>query len=333
MLRPRTALLLTLAASAAALPARARAEDPPAPLKFGWTVPSKVTVTEKMLKGGHTATKRFTATLLRESDELRVRFSDFAILELDGRPSTDPALAKSIEMTEMMLKASPYLVLAPDGTVKDVGGLDAAVDVLVAELTKSGDERQKAAAAALREQLRSPAVAAESKRRATKDWQTWVGEWVGRTVPEGRGVEGDFAIRCPDGADLRAPTRLKRAPAESEGAGLVQLTRESVLDGEDSAAALAAWVKKLSEATGQRPPEGHFTGLRLVDRSLVVADPATLRPRRVLREEQYTWHMKDRPDRTEIERHEYSFEWPAAEGDAATGTGVAPAPKPAEGPK
>jgi hypothetical protein len=317
------AVALALVAAASALAAVARAEDPPAPLKFGWPVPSKVTVTEKMLKGGHTATKRFTATLAREGEELRVRFTDFAILEIDGKPSSDPALAKSIEMTQMMLKATPYLVLAADGTVKDVGGLDAAVDVLVDELTKTGDEKQKAAAAALREQLRSPAVAAESKRRAMKDWQTWVGEWIGRSVPEGKGVEGDHSIRCPDGADMKAPTLLKRASAESEGAGLVKLTRESVLDGEDTAEALAAWVKKLSDATGQRPPDGYFTGMRLSDRSLAVTDPATLRPLRVMREEQYTWRMKDRPERTEIERHEFAFEWPAAE----------PAAKPAEGPK
>lgn len=309
MSRPILAVALVAAASALAAPAHA--EDAPAPMKFGWTVPSKVTVTEKMLKGGHTATKRFTATLAREGDELRVRFTDFELVEIDGRSGTDPAMAKSVAMTQMMLKATPYLVLAADGTVKDVGGLDAAVDVLVEELTKTGDEKQKAAAAAIRDQMKSPAVAAESKRRAMKDWQTWVGEWIGRTVPEGKGVEGDYSIRCPDGADLKAPTLLKRAPAESEGAGLVKLTRESVLDGEDSAAALAAWVKKVSEATGQTPPDGLFIGMRLSDRSLVVTDPATLRPRRVMREEQYTWRMKDRPERTELERHEFTFDWPA----------------------
>lgn len=318
MSRPIVALAFVAAASA--LAAIALAEEPPAPLKFGWPVPSKVTVTEKMLKSGHTATKRFTATLSREGDELRVRFTDFALLEIDGKPASDPSLAKSIQMSEMMLKATPYLVLAADGTVRDIGGVDAAVDVVFAELTKAGDEKQKAAAAALREQLRSPMYAAETKRHVMRDWQTWVGEWIGRTVPEGKGVEGDYSIRCPDGADMKAPTLLKRAPADSEGAGLVKLTRESVLDGDDTAEALAAWVKKYSDATGQRPPDGHFTGMRLSDRSLVVADPATLRPHRVMREQQYTWRMKDRPERTEVERHEFTFEWPAAAPAAVPAT-------------
>ena len=107
---------------------------------------------------------------------------------------------------------------------------------------------------------------------------------------------------------VAAPTRLRRMPAADEGAGLVKFTRESVLAGEDARPILDAFVKQVA-ATGR---DLAATGLRLVDRALTVADPVTLRPQRVLHEELRTLEIKDVPDRTDRERHEYTFEWPVA---------------------
>jgi hypothetical protein len=117
-------------------------------------------------------------------------------------------------------------------------------------------------------------------------------------------------MACPDGTEVQAPTVYKRSPAESEGAGFVKLTRESVLDGDDAKPSFDAWMAKVTAATGRTLPA---TGMRLVDRVAVVTDPATLRPKWVRREEQKILHLKDLPDKTEIERHEYQFDWSAAE--------------------
>jgi len=307
---------------AAALLSSASAGDEPAPLKFAWPVPSKVTVTEKLVKLGHTATTRYTVSLDRAGDaggpgDLRVHLSDFEFTDFDGRPSTDPSVAMQVKMALPMAKATPDMLLGPDGAVKDVLGLDHTIATMVEELTKNLDESMKAQIPAFRAQFESPEMRERMKRDAAKHWTAWVANWTGRVIPEGRGVEGTWPVGCPDGSEVTAPTIYKRMPADKEGPGLVKLTRESTLDGEDAKPAFDAFVEK-AVAMGRPMPA---TGMRLVDRVAVVTDPATLRPTWVRREEQRILHMKDGNDRNDIERHDYAFEWPAAEK-----------PKPAEPP-
>jgi hypothetical protein len=208
------------------------------------------------------------------------------------------------------LKVTPDLVIGADGQVKDVVGLDAAVDALLSEIEKGTDESQKASLSRLREQFNSPEARETMKRTLTRTWKTWVGDWAGRVIPAGEnGVECAHRILCPDKVEYDVPTRFRRMSGESEGAGLVKLTRESVLDGEDARPVLAAMMRKMEETMGRAPPA---TSMRFVDRSVTVADPATLLPTRVLREQLLTLEIKDMPERTNAERSEYTFEWEPA---------------------
>jgi hypothetical protein len=315
---PRLALVAAAVAAAAFLVPAVAGDDPP-PLKFAWPVPSKGRVTETLTKGGRSATTRCTATLDRTEDgaALRLHLSDWEIVEMEGRKPDDPSIAAQVRMTLVGLKVTPDLLLGPGGEVKDVVGLDRAVDTLLGEIEKGADERMKSMLPKLREQLSSPDARTAMQRGVTRAWRTWVGDWAGRVIPEGeRGVECPYRIVCPDMAEYEAPTRFRRMSGEKEGAGLVRFLRESVLDGEDARPVLAAWMKKMEETMGRAPPA---TGLRLVDRALTVADPATLLPARVLREQLLTLQIKDMPERTDVERHEYTFEWtplPAPRSDA-----------------
>ncbi len=299
-----------------ALPA-ALAEDQPAPLKFGWPVPSRATVTENVVKKGHKATTRYVVSLGPEgkTTDLRMHISDFEFVEIEGRPATDPALAPQLAQASVMAKMTPDLLIAGDGKVKDVVGLEAAIEAQLAALEKSDDQRLRASVPSLRAMLSRPEAVAVQKRVSSGIWQAWVGEWIGRAIPEGRTVETKFPIQCPDNVERDAPTVLRRTTS-SDGAGMAQFSRESVLDGDDAKPVIEAYLKKLGEATGRVPPE--VTGMRLFERVVVSIDPATLRPKRAFSESIGTVHVKGQEDRVSVERHEYTFEWLAPEKPAAT---------------
>jgi hypothetical protein len=301
--------LAAAAVVAAAVLVPAIAGDDPPPLKFAWPIPSKGRVTETILKGGRTVTTRCTATLEKTEDgsALRLHLSDWEIVEIEGRGTDDPTTAAQVRMLLVSLKVTPDLVIKANGEVKGVVGLDKAVETILGEIEKGADERMKAVLPKLREQFNSPEARAAMERTVTRAWTSWVGDWAGRAIPEGeRGIEVPYKILCPDMAEYEVPTRFRRTSGEKEGAGLVRFLRESVLDGEDARPVLAAWLKKMEETMGRAPPA---TGLRLVDRSMSAADPATLLPKRVLREQLLTLQIKDTPERTDVERHEYTFEW------------------------
>lgn len=301
--------LAAAAVAAAFVLVPALAEDDPPPVKFAWPIPSKGRVTEVITKGGRSATTRCTVTLAKTEDgaALRLHLSDWEIVDIEGKGPDDPAIAAQVRMTLIGLKVTPDLVIGSDGVVKDVIGLDTAVETMLAEIEKGTDERMKATLPKIREQFKSPEARTAMTRSSTRVWSTWVGDWLGRVIPAGdRGLEVPHKILCPDGVEYDVPTRFRRMSGEKEGAGLVRLTRESVLDGEDARPVLATWLKKMEETMGRAPPA---TALRFVDRSLTAADPATLLPKRVLREQLLTLTIKDTPDRTDVERHEYTFEW------------------------
>jgi hypothetical protein len=309
--------LAAAAVMAAAVLVPAVAGDDPPPLKFAWPVPSKGRVTETILKGGRTFKTRCTANLEKTEDRsaLRLHYSDWEIVEIEGRGADDPATAAQVRMLLVSLKVTPDLVIGANGEVKEVVGLDRQVATILGEIEKGADEALKARLPKLREQLDSPEARAAMERSVTRAWKTWVGDWAGRAIPEGeRGIEEPYKIPCPDMAEYDAPTRFRRMSGEKEGAGLVRFLRESVLDGEDARPILAALMRKMKEAAGDAPPA---TGLRLVDRSMAVADPATLLPKRVLREQLLTLQLKDMPERTDVERHEYTFEWEPSPAPAA----------------
>lgn len=294
--------------------APALADDETPPLKFAWPVPSRAVVTEKTVKLGrdgasHAATMRYSISLERSGDDLRLHFGDFSFVDFDGRSATDPALAPTLSMALMMAKLTPDVLIAADGKVKDMTGLDAALKALVDDAERNGDERQKAMIPALRAQLQNPQVQAEALRTATKPWQAWVGDWIGRVLPEGRDVEVEKHPVNPEGADLLAPTVMRRAATSD---GLTMLSWEASLDGDATKPALDLWIRRMAQASRQVPPEGFFTGMKLSQKVVVAVDPATLRPQRAMREMTRAAHRKDKDDLVEIiERREYAFAWPA----------------------
>ncbi len=315
---PRLIPSLLTAAAAASILAPASAADDPAPLKFAWPVPSKATVTEKIWKGVRTATTRYIVTVERSGtgDDLRAHLSDFTFIDMDGKPPTDPAVAPALAEAEALAKLTPDLLIAPDGTVKDVLGLDALIEAQIVGLESHATEEMKPHLPEIRAKMTSPAERERKKRISTNWWRTWVAEWVGLSLAEGKVVEGKRTVRDVDETERDAPAVFRLVPAPDDK-GLMQVAREAALDGDATKASLEQWVATLARQTGKTPPDGFFTGLRLTSRAAVTVDLATLRPRRALSEESCVVHRKGHEDlmlRGNLERHEYEFVWDAQPG-------------------
>jgi hypothetical protein len=300
--------------AAFALLSSAFAQDAAAPLKFGWPVPSSVVVTEIVERAGMNAITRYRASLTREgpAGELRLHLSDFAFVEFAGKKPDDPAVAAQVTRAQRVAQFTPDLILAADGTIKDVVGLEAVNKVRLDDIEENGTPAQKAAVPMLRKQFQTPEALRDFKREAMKYWRAWVADWIGWTVPEGGRADGRFVVRDIDGTEREAPaTYTRTAAADGTGQNLV---RTATLDGAATKASLDLYVKTRSAQSGEAPPEGFFTGLKLWSYLIADTDPATLRPVRVIRWDQCLIHRKDRDDFVAAnERHEYHFDWTASQ--------------------
>jgi hypothetical protein len=308
MLRPQFLLAASLAL---VVLSAARADDQPAPLKFAWPVPSKATVTEKIWKHGRTCTTRYSVSVVKSGDDLKVHIDDFAFTEYGGKPADDPAVATEVARALPMAKIVPDLLLSADGRVKEVLGLDEMLKAEVELMVPGADEAKRAEQY---KQLSTPEAREAIKRESSKNWRAWVGDWVGVVVPSGKGAEGRYAVRDFDGTERDAPATLQRAADETPG--YVQLTRVATLEGDATKASLDAWIKLMTLRSGKAPPEGLFTGMVLTTRMLSVAEESTLRLKRAIREEACTVHRKDKDDLViGVERHEFTFDWGKPAGD------------------
>jgi hypothetical protein len=267
------------------------------------------------MKRGRSAKTRYTVTVAKgeAGGDVRIHVQDYEFLEMEGRKADDPALAPVLAVALPMAKIFPDLVVGPDGRVKDVVGLDAAIENVLSELEKSGDENVRKAAPPLRTQLTSPQARPLLTAESKTYWEVWVGAWTAVTLAEGGTDRTTRTVSGPDGSPIEAPTTIRRMRAP-EDAGCTRLLIETLLDGDLAKQALDAWVKRMTAASGKAPPApDYFQGFRQANRLLVVTDPATMRPRRAVREDSRTLAIKDEGDRTDIERHDYSFEWAPAE--------------------
>ena len=308
-LRPVALLALAALCVLPALPRFAAAEDAPAPapLKFAWPLPCRVRVTEKALKRGRETTTSYLIGLTKEGDagDVRLHLSAFEILVLAGRPASDPDIAPLVAQALPMTKAIPDLLLSSEGRVKDVIDIQKAIDQAFSEMEAVATEAQKKEIAARRAQLSTAEAKQYMNRSAREFWDAWVGNWIGMTVSEAEPLLTTHVIVGPDGTAFDAPATVKRTSVK-EGA---QLFLEAKLEGEQARQALEGWVKKMTEASNQAPPDGFFTGLEAAERVVAVTDPATLKPLRVSRELTSAIRRKNGQDTEVVERHDYTFDW------------------------
>jgi hypothetical protein len=276
-------------------------------LRFGWPVPAKVMVTERVVKEGTAAVMSYQVTLTPTSDgqRLMVRQSGFDFVEINGQDARHPAIRKQLAPAlKAVSKDSPTLIIGRDGAFQEVADFKA----LVAGVVALAPAANRAAA---RKLVASPQFIALLQEASAQFWNVWVGMWIGAEVPAGRPLRLEQAVQLSNGSTFKRPlTITNHGPAGPPGN--VRLAFESVLEG-DQGKFRSLVEGALPETAGPGKPManlGQFVGSVSLSGE-VVTDPETLRPATARWQKRTTAQTEGRARTTE-ETHDYTFTWTKA---------------------
>lgn len=280
-------------------------------IKFAWPVPSTVTVTEETLKKGQTGKMRYDIVMSKEKggNNYELNFKNFEFLELQGLDLSDPEnrekAGPGLKHATALGGMLPTLIIAPEGTVEDVVGMEKCVDSAVSILT-SADPK-------LIEVLKSPEMIAQMKQKSVDFWRVWVETWL--VAPED-GKEKSIEMEVPMFGEMKvkAPLVVRNEGRAGESGGNVRLTAETVLAGEEARKALATMmqnmVAKLPVKEGVKPFSPDMVkSVKRVTTFTVVTNPKTLQPTKASSISNVEINIDDK-SKSEIESHKYEFNWP-----------------------
>lgn len=285
------------AAPAASTPPGAAAA--PAPFTFDWSPPCRVPVVETTRKNGHEIGLAYWLDVQpEESGGVAVRRRSQEIVTLDGAPvrPAERRLAAGA-MAEQWL-VYPTLVVARDGQVARVDGVDAAIERVIA--ARRGDARSQA-----HDLMRTPEVRAYLEGEYAVEWDLLVGHWVGWSLPIGQTWTGEMG-----GPDVRGVLEHL-----GEFDGLVHLRYRARPTSESIRADTEARVKAAADRVGSEVPDlgAVLEGAWKETTFEVHVDPAGLRPHFAR-----LTHVAQLGPGTERERTEdarrYELDWSRAEG-------------------
>lgn len=297
--------LLPDAETPAAAPASAPA------LRFAWPTPSRVTVTERILKKGKRSVVRYDAVLsARKGGGYELKLDKFQFVELEGQDVSKGPLPPELKAAQAVAGAIPSLVLSPEGQVVDVVGMEETMERALQLVPEEQGMREKMRAA-----FAQPGLAQAMKQKAGDFWQAWVAAWVGMDLAAGQERSATVPMQLPSGSVDSKVTMRHRGPVP-EHKGAVRLELETVLEGEPFRKAMANMLSQMMQGVstqGGKPPpdfDAMLKSARRVSTVETVTDPATLRPYSA-RLAQVTQLRVEDQEREEREEREYSFAWPA----------------------
>ncbi|HLL06002.1 MAG TPA: hypothetical protein VK539_35850 [Myxococcaceae bacterium] len=277
-------------------------------LRFAWPVPSRVTVTERILKKGKRSVVRYDAVLsARQGGGYELKIDGYQFLELDGRDLTKGSLPPELKAAAALAGTVPTLVLSAEGQVVDVVGMEEAIERATALVPEEKGMREQ-----VRKMLSQPAMAQAMRQKVADFWGVWVGTWVGTDLAANEEVTGTMPMQLPSGPVDSAVIVRHRGPDASQK-GAVRLEMETVLEGEPFRKAMSGMLSQMMQAAPKTEGmdfDAMLKSARRVSRVEVVTDAATLRPYSA-RASQVTKIQVEDQQREDVEEREYSFAWPA----------------------
>jgi hypothetical protein len=292
-------------------PPKATAPEAGPTLRFAWPSPSRVSVTERILKKGKRSVVGYDALLSpRPGGGYEVKIDKFQFLEMEGRALPQGPLPPELKAAVAMAGAFPTLVLSAEGEVVDVVGMEEVIQRTLPLIPEEKGMREQ-----VRKALSQPAMVEMMKQRMGDFWRTWVGAWVGADMAAGEERSGTVPMQLPSGP-VDSQVTMHHRGTDAAHKGSVHLEVETVLEGEPFRKAMVGVVSQMIQASApkeQAPDlDSMLKSARRVSTVEVVTDPATLRPYRA-RMAQVTKLLMAGQEREEREEHEYSFTWPAQE--------------------
>lgn len=246
-------------------------------LAFGWSLPARANVVERVEAPGGAVELAYTIELVREGDGYRLRHSAAEVKEADGivvgydeRKKAQARTAyRVMDLTDMELDQDLQVTRCVESPI-----LRAYVSTLV-------DALEKGPRAAYEIQFREASEAALKDQSCIARWQSWVLAWVGfvarpgtpdRWSPEGESAIGEEPkIRVVDTHEGESP----------QGAGLVRLTRHQEIDAEVLSGDVTELAADLSKDLKAPVEAARVTIDGATHEGMADLDERTLAPRRV----------------------------------------------------
>ncbi|WP_224364001.1 hypothetical protein [Hyalangium versicolor] len=309
---PVVALLFTtgpaLAEESARVAPKAVAPEAGPTLRFAWSAPSRVTVTERILKKGKRSVVSYDAVLsARQGGGYELKLDKFRFLEVDGRAVSQGAVPPELKVATALASVAPTLLISAEGQVEDVVGMEEAFERALALIPEEKGMREQ-----VRKVLAQPAMAQMMKQRTADFWSTWVGAWVGTDLAAGDKRSGTLPVQLPSGSVDSTVTVHHRGP-DAAYKGSARLEMETVLEGEPFRKAMVGVFSQMMQSSAPQSQAPDFDAMlksaRRVSTVAVVTDVATLRPYSA-RMAQVTKMQVSDQEREEREEREYSFAWP-----------------------
>ncbi|MBK8974314.1 MAG: hypothetical protein IPM29_00150 [Planctomycetes bacterium] len=276
----------------------------------GWQFPARATVTQEGTKKGHEVTLRYRIELSQlESGELRLRYSEFELLAVDGTDFTDPRLAKQARrLLASLITAYPELRISAEGLYLGVHDWEGTVPRMIDTLRKLDPEADPEVLRATREMMLDPSFGPTVELACGNDWGAWLGCWVGLEIKPNSSFETTASLPIGDREVEAAVTFRHRGES---GDGHVRLESTTLISGTEAEAAMIAMLRRISNRTGRAfPSEAELQLQEFSKRTSlsVITDPDTLRPREASSEERSVLHIQGQR-REQVERARYRFEW------------------------
>lgn len=278
--------------------------------KFAWTVPSRVTVTESVLKKGKKAKMQYDIVVQRHNtgNNLVVSFENYHFVELEGLDLKVDENRKRLVKTEALAGILPSLVISPQGNVVDVTGVNEMIDKGIDLFPAAKDPKARATMLA---SLRAPESVALLKANVQEFWQVWVETWADLSVAPGK--EETYQLANPaTGKPSGTTMTIRNLGQPKDAPGKVKLSAQTVLQGPAAKQLLAEVLNSFAPPDRSNPPVSPnlISNLKRTTALTVVTNPRTLQPDWAQSEVSTDCTIKGQQTNT-LERHHYSFDWSA----------------------
>ena len=274
--------------------------------KFNWPIPGRVQVTDTSFKKGKTGKTRYVLEISRMPDGgAKVRFTDFEFLEVEGLDLESAVIRKVLAPVLTMAKLIPSFKIDRAGNLIEIMGMEAAIEELLQQ------EEDEAVRAQIAKALKTPEFTATMEAAAASYWQQWVGYWIDLDLARGEVRDGEQESTFL-GVTVTQSVTIKNLGESLNYPGKTHLKLEATTGGE---ALVKAAITALREAETRAGRDPNGIPVDLVEQgeksSIVelVTDVQTLMPVYVKTEEIAKVKPKGEALRTQIERHEYEFDW------------------------
>ena len=274
--------------------------------KFDWPIPGRVQVTDTAFKKGKTGKTRYVLKISKmPNGDAKIEFTDFEVLELEGFDLESAVIRKVLAPVLAMTKLIPSFKIDGLGNLLEVMGMEEAIEELL-QLEEDESVRTQIAKA-----IKAPEFAATMEATAASYWQQWVGYWIDLDLARGEARDSEQESTFL-GVTVAHSVTIKNLGESSNYPGKTHLKLEAVIGGEALVKAAITALREAETRMGRNPDGIPVDLLEQGEKSLIVelvTDVQTLMPVYVKTEEIVKLKPKGAELRTQIERHEYEFNW------------------------